>query len=515
MDVGFYGQLFLAHIFLSGTAIACSFIVGLGLGIVLQANRQIANGVITFVNIAYTIPSIAFLGFLLPFTGVGDTTAIIALVVYGLLPIVRSTYEGLQHVRKEEIEGAQALGLSRWQTLFLIQGPLALPEILTGVQTMAVMTIALTAIASFVGAGGLGVAIYRGITLHDMPMTVTGSILVAFLAILVDRLLALLRIVLVEKHGCTRLSLWLDKSINYIYKNQTKCGALFLSLVLLGGGLSYGYQQYVSYHTIRVASKPTTEGYLLGELLKQVIERKTHLHVELYNGIGGGTSNIQPGMVSGEYDLYPEYTGTAWQVVLGRKDPYKKEKFNELQSLYHSKYGLTWVGMYGFNDTYGLAVRKDLAERYHLHTYSDLARISPQLRFGAEYDFFGRPDGYPGLISTYPFRFGQTLDMDNGLKYTAIRNGKIDAMTVFTTDGQIKTAPITVLVDDKHFYPSYEAGTVVSERVLARHPELRQALESLTGKIKENDMIAMNYQVEVEHKSPASVISQWLDSHGF
>ena len=185
----FFLQLVLEHIILSITAILMISILGITTGILISKSKKAANVVISITNFLYTIPSIAMFGFFVSVTGIGNTTAIIALVIYGMLPVIRNTYVGLNEVDEQIIEAAVGMGSTPWQLLWKIQFPLALPVIIAGIRNMVVMTIALAGIASFIGAGGLGVAIWRGITTNFDEMTVAGSLLVALLAILSDALL--------------------------------------------------------------------------------------------------------------------------------------------------------------------------------------------------------------------------------------------------------------------------------------------------------------------------------------
>ena len=174
---------------------------------------------------------------------------------------------------------------------------------------------------------------------------------------------------------------------------------------------------------------------------------------------------------------------------------------------------MQWVGMYGFNNTYGLVVRKEIAGKYGLHTYSDLAAVAGQLVFGAEYDFFEREDGYDALCSTYGLQFKETMDLDIGLKYQALNQGQIDVMVIFTTDGQLSAADAVVLEDDLQFFPSYLCGNVVRSEVLEEYPELLPVLEKLAGIVTDSDMSQMNYAVESEGKDPRTVAEAFLQSH--
>ena len=178
------------HIRISLTAVLCAGILGILAGILISRHKKLAGAVLGIINVIYTIPSISLLGFLIPFTGIGNKTAIIALTVYGLLPIVRNTYTGLTNVDAGVLEVAEGLGADKKQLLFGIRLPLALPVIISGFRNMVVMIIAMGGIASFIGAGGLGVAIYRGITTYNMTLTAAGSILIALLALLSDWLLS-------------------------------------------------------------------------------------------------------------------------------------------------------------------------------------------------------------------------------------------------------------------------------------------------------------------------------------
>lgn len=185
----FFRTLILEHIRLSFTAGVLAAVIGLLLGIAILDRKKLAAVVIGTVNVIYTIPSISMLGFLIPLTGIGNRTAVIALTVYGLLPVVRNTYIGITGIEKSTIEVAEGLGSTRWQLLYKIQLPLALPVILAGIRNMVVMIIALGGISSFIGAGGLGVAVYRGITTNNMTLTVAGSILIALIALTADFLI--------------------------------------------------------------------------------------------------------------------------------------------------------------------------------------------------------------------------------------------------------------------------------------------------------------------------------------
>lgn len=491
----FFIGLLVEHLQISFIAIVLSSILGLLLGILISEYKKASKLTLGMINFIYTIPSISLLGILIPISGIGNTSAIIALVIYGLLPMVRNTYTGISNIDDNVIEAAKGMGSTDFQILYKIKIPLAMPIIIAGFRNMATMTIALAGIASFIGAGGLGVAIYRGITTNNSAMTMLGSLMIALLAIVVDLILGKMEKVFTIRTKTTRSKKIVSTLI-----------ASGLCLILIITSL---YQPNSS-NVIKIATKPMSEQYIIGEILKELIEQETNLKVSLTQGVGGGTSNIQPAILKGDFDLYPEYTGTGWNMVLKKDGLYNENMFEELKNEYQSKLKLTWIGMYGFNNTYGLVVRREIAEAYNLKTYSDLASISNQLVFGGEYDFFEREDGYDALSKAYNYTFKSTMDLDIGLKYQALSEGKIDVMNIFTTDGKLSKADVVVLQDDLQFYPSYMCGNVIREETLKKYPELKQVFEKLAGLIDDEEIAKMNYQVENEKKEPSEVAHQFL-----
>lgn len=267
---------------------------------------------------------------------------------------------------------------------------------------------------------------------------------------------------------------------------------------------------------IKIATKPMTEQYILGEMLKLLIEEKTDYTAEITKGVGGGTSNIQPAMEKGDFDLYPEYTSSGWMMVLehdsaGVSD---EEMFEKLQSEYSEKYGMTWVGLYGFNNTFAIAVSKKTADQYHLKTGSDLAKVSDKLVFGGNPDYIERTDGFPALCDTYGYKFKDVKDIDIGLKYQALEKGDIDVTNGFTTDAQLSRDTVRVLEDDKHYQVNYFCSTVVREDALETYPELKETLMLMDGILTDQEMAALNDQVENQGKEDVDVAREFLAEKG-
>ncbi len=266
--------------------------------------------------------------------------------------------------------------------------------------------------------------------------------------------------------------------------------------------------------TIKIASKPFTEQYILTEMLAILIEENTDLNTEITKGVGGGTTNIHPAMLTGDFDLYPEYTGTAWVTVLKHEEIPDDETLYENLKTEYENLGLYWSGLYGFSNSYALAVRTEMAEEYNLHTFSDVAAISSDLIFGGNYDYIERADGYPLLCSTYNMSFKDTVDMDIALKYQAMEEKQIDVTNAFTTDAALAVDNVTALEDDLHFFTTYYGGTVVRKEVIDAHPELIEVLELLTGNISVEEMQQMNYEVEINGKDEAVIAREFLQNKG-
>lgn len=267
--------------------------------------------------------------------------------------------------------------------------------------------------------------------------------------------------------------------------------------------------------TITIASKPMTEQFVIAEMLIALIEQETDITVEHKAGVGGGTSNIHPAMISGEIDIYPEYTGTGWMFVLEEElinDP--DELYKEVKAGYKEEFNIVWSELYGFNDTYGMAMKREKAEEMGIKTYSDLAAASSKLVFGAEHDFFEREDGFPGIDDVYGFDFKKEVGMDIGLKYLAIESGEVDVINIFSTDGKLKEYGMVVLEDDKYFFPSYYAATLIRQETLDEYPELEKVLSMLDGKISNDEMTNMNYLVEIEKMEAKEVAINFLEEKG-
>jgi osmoprotectant transport system substrate-binding protein len=262
---------------------------------------------------------------------------------------------------------------------------------------------------------------------------------------------------------------------------------------------------------LAVGSKNFTEQLVLGELLAQYLARFTSMPIDRRFYLAG-TYICHQALLAGRIDMYVEYTGTALVAILKEKPVSDHAAvFNTVKDLYSRRFGLEVLPSLGFDNTFAMVMRGNDARRLRLKTLSDAAAISSQLRLGVGYEFLERPDGYKGLADKYGFKFAETPRvMDLGLLYRALQNNQVDIVAGSNTDGLIAALDLVVLEDDRHYFPPYDAVPIVRRATLERHPEVRTALQKLSGRITADDMRRMNYAVDGEKKDAAQVVKDFL-----
>ncbi len=271
-----------------------------------------------------------------------------------------------------------------------------------------------------------------------------------------------------------------------------------------------------SHHTrIVIGSKNFTEQLILGEILAQHIEAKTHLPVDRRFYLAG-TFICQQAILAGRIDIYPEYTGTALTAILKQQpgsDP--RQVYERVKTAYATRFQLEVGPPLGFDDTFAIEIRGEDARRLHLETISQAAAYTGQWQPGFGYEFMERPDGYKGLVATYHLKFAAPPRiMDLGLLTRALKDKQVDVIAGNTTDGLIRAFDLFVLQDDRRYFPPYQAVPVIREQTLALHPELRAALNDLAGKISDADMQELNYAVDGQHRDAKEVVSDFLHRKG-
>ena len=470
------------HLQIVAISILIAAAVGLPLGILMTRRPSMSRPILAIANILQTIPSLALFGFLIPLPfigGIGSRTAIVALVLYSLLPIIRNTFTGISGVDPAIREAGRAMGMTDSQLLWKVEIPLALGVIFAGIRVATVIAVGVATIAAAVGAGGLGMFIFRGVSMVDTRVILAGAIPAAALALIADF------------------------GLGAVQKRFSKLLCLACMVVTLSSCSRAD--------RIVVGSKNFTEQVILGELLAQQIERKTSVPVDRKLNLGG-TLICHDALVAGQIDTYVEYTGTALTTIL--KEPPSNDPtrvYENVKAAYKTRFGTEWTEPLGFNNTFAIIVRKSDAQALKLKTISDAAAQTPHWVAGFGYEVIEREDGYPGLAKTYDLRFpNPPRVMDLGLTYKAVAGRQVDLIAGNSTDGLIDALGLVVLQDDKHYFPPYDAVPLVRDAVVMKHPEVREALKALGGKISEEQMRSMNYAVDGEHKDVKDVVREFL-----
>jgi glycine betaine/choline ABC-type transport system substrate-binding protein len=280
-----------------------------------------------------------------------------------------------------------------------------------------------------------------------------------------------------------------------------------LIAILVACGCSSGPRPIV------VGSKNFTEQLVLGEIMAQQLERRLGAKIARKLNLGG-TLLAHQALVNGEIDVYPEYTGTALTAVL--KLPVSSDAsrvLTEVRAAYEKSWRLLWLQPFGFNNSFAMVISAEEARRGKLRTLSEAAHYKTDWVMGVGYEFLQRPDGFTGLVKTYGLRVqGQVKTMDLGLLYRALEQRQVDMIAASATDGMLSVLDVTVLQDDRHYFPPYEAAPVVRADSLATHPGMREALNELAGKLTDKAMQKLNYQVDGKHRPLADVAREFLES---
>jgi osmoprotectant transport system permease protein len=485
------------HIVLVAISTTVAVAIGAPLGIFAARRPRLSAPIVAVANIVQTIPSLAMFGFLLPLPlvgGVGARAAVVVLILYGLLPIVRTTIAGLKGIDPSIREAGLAMGMTARELLKQVELPLALPSIVAGIRVAAVVGVGSATIAAAIGAGGLGEYIYRGLSMVDTTVILAGAIPAALLALAVDGGL-----------------LWLERRLSTRRRARSRRAAaaiagIVVAVTLLSAGAFAGR----SSGAIVVGSKNFTEQVILGELLAQAIERETDLKVERRLNLGG-TLICDRALLTGDIDAYVEYTGTALTAIFHQPIAAdSRAVYLQVRDLY-ARTGRTLLSPLGFSNTFAILVRGRDARSLGLKTIDDAAREAPRWQAAFGYEFLERPDGYAGLAKTYSLRFaGAPRVMDLTLSYRALAAGQVDLIAGDTTAGLIRGLDLVQLEDNRGYFPPYDAAPVARAETLLRYPRVRVAIERLGGRITAPDMRAMNYAADVEHRDVREIAREFL-----
>jgi osmoprotectant transport system permease protein len=452
------------HLFLVAISTSVAVAIGVPLGVLAARRPRVGAPVVWLVNAAQTIPSLAMFGFLLPLPfigGLGARVAITVLIVYALLPIVRTTVAGISSVDPALVEAGTALGMTPRQLLRQVQLPLAMPSIVAGIRVAAVIGVGTATIAAAVGAGGLGEYIFRGLAMVDPTVILAGAIPAAILAL-----------------------------------------AIAVAAIVV--------TRATAPPVIRVGSKNFTEQIVLGEILAQAIEAQTRMKVERRLNLGG-TFICDRAIRTGDIDVYVEYTGTAHTAIFRQAVETDSRRVFEAVRERYAEAGLSLFDPLGFENTFAILVRGSDAAALGLKTIEDAAPHAARWQAGFGYEFLQRADGYPGLAKTYGLSFrAPPRAMDLSLIYRALADGQVDLVAGDATSGLIEAYALAMLQDNRRYFPPYDAAAVARSSTLLAYPDVRRALASLSGAITVADMRRMNHAVDAGRREPADVAREFL-----
>lgn len=513
------------HLLLVALSVGLALLIALPLGLAIQGRPRLCRPVMGLASAVQTIPSLAIFGLLLTVPllgGIGSTPAVVALTLYALLPLLRGLLSGLEQVGPGLHEAGRSLGLSPAQVLRHIQLPLAIPSLMAGLRVATVISVGVATIAAAIGAGGLGVFIFRGIATLNNSLLLAGALPAAAIALIADGALAALERQL--RPGGLRpwasLGRWDPSAWGWLGSGRRRLVALLL-LAAVVVAIALGSARQLAQRgggTVVIGSKGFTEQLLLGELLAQEIEAHTALKVRREFSLGS-TYLCHQALRQGRIDGYVEYTGSAWSAVLKQLDADRpsgrQALWQRTRELYNARYGLRMFPSLGFENTFAILVRRDEARRLGLKRISEAVAPARQWRAGFGYEFLNRPDGYPGLLRRYGLRFSEDpVAMDLGLTYRALAEGRVDLIAGDSTNGLIPALRLQMLEDDRHLFPPYDAVPVFNGASLRRHPELVPVLENLSGRLTASTMQRLNAAVDLNKQSPEQVIRTWRERQG-
>lgn len=503
-------SLSIEHIKLTAIAVSFAILIGVPLGILISYVKKLNKPILGIANVAQAIPSMALLGFMIPFFGIGAKPAIIVVIIYSLLPIIKNTFTGINNINPQTIESARAIGLTKFQVLTKVQIPMALPLIMAGVRISSVTAVGLMTMAAFIGAGGLGSLVFAGIRTVNNTQILAGAIPACILALLVDFVTSIV------ERLVTPINIQLSKD-SFLSSRKIQKSILVVTLltVLFSFGYTYFNNRIVSDKVITVGTKDYTEQHILGNLVSQMIEGNTDITVDTKVNLGG-TKVCFGALQQNEIDMYMEYTGTAYTDLL------KKEPISDVEKVYNTvktdlktKFNLEVLDPFSFNNTYVIAISKEDSKKYGIENVSDFAKHSNKFVMGSTYEFLNRIDGLKGLEKAYGFTMQKEIALDGASRYIALDNGETSATDAFSTDGLLKKFDLKVLDDDKKFFPPYYPFPLMTTEAYEEFPEIVPLMNKLGSILTDDVMMELNYKVDELHLKPTVVAREFLLSQGF
>lgn len=490
-----------SHVLVSLTALALGLGISLPLAIVSMRRPVLRGALLGTASVIQTIPGIALLALFYPlllalaaasetifgasFSALGFLPSVLALALYSMLPVLRNTVAGLRAIGDDLRDASRALALSRRQTLWLVELPIAMPVIMAGIRTSAVWVIGTATLATPIGQTSLGNYIFAGLQTQNWVFVIFGCVAAAALALLVDALLA-----------------QMERGVAVRNRARILGGGLGLLLVVLAAlapGLSAVQGTYV------VGTKSFTEQYVLGALIQQRLAANG-LSSQRRDGLGSAV--LFKALTAGDVDVYVDYSGTVWANYMNRSDVKPREVvLKDVAQWLRTTYGVRMLGDLGFENAYALAMPRQKADALGINSIADLAAHAGQMTIGGDYEFFDRPE-WKAIRAAYGLRFKDQRSMQATFMYQAAVNGDVDVVSAFSSDGQIARYDLKVLDDPKQAIPPYDAILLIGPS-RATDARLANALRPLIGAIPVATMQDANLRASSTGASPGEV-ARWL-----
>ncbi|WP_289145368.1 ABC transporter permease/substrate-binding protein [uncultured Sphingobium sp.] len=481
------GTKLTAHVLLSAAALLLGIALALPLAVWASRSRRVAAVALGLASLVQTIPALALLALFYPvlvnlgsLTGwpipaFGFTPALLALTLYALLPILRNAVTARQRMDPEVLEAADALGMTSWQKLRLVEAPLAMPFIVAGIRTAAVWTVGAATLATMVGQPSLGDPIFAGLQIQNWSLVLVGCTLAAGLALTVDFLI-----------GQIEAGLSFRRRWQAALAGLAIVAGLASCLATTSAASGNGRPHAV------IGAKNFSEQFILARLIGQRLEAKGY-SVDYRDGLG--SSVAYKAIAAGEIDVYVDYTGTLWASEMKRTD--RLERAGTLEAIgrwTRSNGGVELVGPLGFENAYAFAMPGEKAKALGIITLDDLARQSPHLVLGADLEFLVRPE-WQAVRQAYRFEFADTRRFAPSLMYNALASGDADVISAFSSDGRVAADNLVVLTDPRRALPGYDAVLLVSRRS-ADNSRFLAAIRPMVGRIGVDQMRQANYAVD-------------------
>jgi osmoprotectant transport system permease protein len=475
------------HLLLTVVALGIGIAISIPLAILAVRARALRGPLLAGAGVIQTVPSLALLALMVPLLGmIGFVPALIALILYSILPVLRNTVTGILGVDPALTEAARGMGMTDRQMLTKVQLPLAAPVIIAGIRTAAVWVVGIATLSTPVGQQSLGNFIFQGLQTQNQVAVLVGCAAAAGLAVVLDGLIRLMQV------SAERRS----RTLGVV------AGVLLLG-VLAGGLAPLARPRPDTF----VGSKTFTEQYILSEAMAARLQR-AGFRVRQTRGMG--SSILFDSLANGSVDCYVDYTGTIWTNVMKRTDAPASgaAALDAVTDHLRDAYGITCVGPLGFENAYALAMPRDKAEQLGIKTIADLAAHAPRMKVGGDYEFFGRPE-WRAVQEAYGLRFDGRVALDSALMYSAVREGEVDAIVAFSSDGRILAYDLVVLEDPRAAFPPYDAVLLVSPDAGGRDGFVA-ALEPLVGAVSDDRMRRANKAVDLDGRTPADAARDLL-----